>query len=208
LSLLTLGPLTNLALALRLGSAGGPPLPACLARLVVMGGAYQSYGNVSPSAEFNVLEDPEAAAIALATDWAPATLDLVTWEVTQSCGLFPPALQAWLNPQTPTPRASFLARISQHLLTQSQAFSPTRYTARGFFIPDPLAACVAVDALGVVAESVQRGVLVETSGRWARGTTLVDWHGKHKGEAPACVRIIQAVHRKAVEALLVASTAQ
>ena len=58
LSLLTLGPLTNLALALRLGSAGGPALPGLLARIVCMGGAYQSCGNVSAAAEFNMCVRP------------------------------------------------------------------------------------------------------------------------------------------------------
>ena len=53
------GPLTNLAVALRLE----PELPDLVTRLVIMGGAFFNPGNVTPDAEFNVYVDPEAAAL-------------------------------------------------------------------------------------------------------------------------------------------------
>ncbi len=59
LRLVCLGPLTNLALALRLE----PRLPELVERLVIMGGAFWTSGNVTPFAEFNVWSDPEAARI-------------------------------------------------------------------------------------------------------------------------------------------------
>ena len=59
LLLVTLGPLTNLALAVRLD----PSLPSRIGRLVVMGGAVTGKGNTSIAAEFNIAFDPEAAAI-------------------------------------------------------------------------------------------------------------------------------------------------
>ena len=58
LTLVCVGPLTNLAIALNVE----PDLPELLAGLVVMGGAYWVPGNVTPRAEFNVYVDPEAAA--------------------------------------------------------------------------------------------------------------------------------------------------
>src|SRR5690606_40136405 len=61
LVLVALGPLTNLALALRLD----PALPQRVARLVVMGGAVSAHGNITPVAEFNVGFDPEAAHVVL-----------------------------------------------------------------------------------------------------------------------------------------------
>ena len=57
LLVVALAPLTNLALALKLD----PTLPRRVARLVVMGGAVTGHGNMTPSAEFNVGFDPEAA---------------------------------------------------------------------------------------------------------------------------------------------------
>src|SRR5688500_8010460 len=59
LLLVALGPLTNLALALKLD----PTLPQRIARCVVMGGAVTAHGNMTPAAEFNVYFDPEAAHI-------------------------------------------------------------------------------------------------------------------------------------------------
>src|SRR5215218_755265 len=57
LTLVTLGPLTNLAIALNVE----PGLPELLKSVVVMGGAFTVPGNTTPAAEFNILVDPEAA---------------------------------------------------------------------------------------------------------------------------------------------------
>ena len=57
--LVTLGPLTNLALAL----ARAPDIAAAVGRCVVMGGAACTVGNITPAAEFNLWVDPEAAEI-------------------------------------------------------------------------------------------------------------------------------------------------
>ena len=61
ITLVALAPLTNIALFIRMY----PALAARLAQIVVMGGTYQSHGNTSPLAEFNLRQDPEAAAIVL-----------------------------------------------------------------------------------------------------------------------------------------------
>lgn len=73
-TVLAIGPLTNLALALLLE----PRLADRVARVVVMGGKGRVAGNVTPEAEFNFWCDPEAADIVLAADWP---LTLVTLEV-------------------------------------------------------------------------------------------------------------------------------
>jgi inosine-uridine nucleoside N-ribohydrolase len=56
-TLVCVGPLTNLAIALNVE----PELPRLLRRLVIMGGAYFNPGNITPHAEFNIFVDPEAA---------------------------------------------------------------------------------------------------------------------------------------------------
>jgi inosine-uridine nucleoside N-ribohydrolase len=63
--LVAVGPLTNIAIALNVF----PELPSLLKRFVVMGGAYDVPGNVTPFAEFNFWADPEAAAQVFATDF-------------------------------------------------------------------------------------------------------------------------------------------
>jgi inosine-uridine nucleoside N-ribohydrolase len=63
-TILAIGPLTNIALALRLA----PDISDNIDRIVCMGGAFFVPGNVTPSAEFNWWFDPEAAAIVLEED--------------------------------------------------------------------------------------------------------------------------------------------
>ena len=200
LSVLTLGPLTNLALAVRLSNG---ELPRLLSRVVVMGGAWTGHGNVTPAAEFNVLEDPEAAAAVFSCAWA-CGLDLVTWELTRAHGASPPCVARWLQAGGASPRAAFLERVSKYLIAKTESFNPEAFRALGFFAPDPLAAAVAV-APELVEDAFTKGVLVETAGRWGRGQTVVDWNAAHPAEAPPCVRIIKRVHQGAFEALLVDS---
>jgi len=82
-TLLAIGPLTNLALALR----AAPDIADLVAEVVVMGGAFGeggSGGNVTPFAEANIHNDPEAAAEVLAAPW-PVTL--IGLDVTTRCVL-------------------------------------------------------------------------------------------------------------------------
>src|SRR3954451_17296779 len=65
ITLITLAPLTNLAVAL----VREPELPRLLKGLVIMGGSYRSFGNTAPTSEWNVAVDPEAMAVVLA-GWA------------------------------------------------------------------------------------------------------------------------------------------
>ena len=66
LTLVTLGPMTNLAVAV----LREPTLPRLLKRLVLMGGAYGASGNTTPVSEWNVAVDPEAMAVVLRA-WSP-----------------------------------------------------------------------------------------------------------------------------------------
>ena len=58
-ALVTIGPLTNVALALR----RSPELAAAIPRIVAMAGAAREGGNITPAAEFNVWQDPDAASL-------------------------------------------------------------------------------------------------------------------------------------------------
>ncbi|WP_158559854.1 nucleoside hydrolase [Prauserella sp. PE36] len=70
LSVLTLGPLTNLAKAVH----ADPQLPHLVRRVVMMGGAYRVGGNASATAESNIWHDPEAADIVLGAGFGDLTL--------------------------------------------------------------------------------------------------------------------------------------
>lgn len=80
-TLVAIGPLTNLALALR----AAPDIAGLVAQVVVMGGAFGTHGrngNVTPFAEANIYNDPEAAAEVLAAEWP---LTVVPLDATLSC---------------------------------------------------------------------------------------------------------------------------
>jgi purine nucleosidase len=76
ISLVTLGPLTNLALAARLE----PRIVEAAREVVIMGGALRVPGNVTPAAEFNIYADPHAAQIVFSAGWP---VRLVSLDVTQ-----------------------------------------------------------------------------------------------------------------------------
>src|SRR5207247_8504281 len=59
ITLCTLGPLTNVAMAL----VKAPAIAGRIREIVMMGGAYFEVGNITPAAEFNVYVDPEAADV-------------------------------------------------------------------------------------------------------------------------------------------------
>ena len=170
LLLVALGPLTNIALALRLD----PTLPARVARFVVMGGAVTAHGNITPAAEFNVAFDPEAAHIVFE---AFPRIDLSDWEATMAHGFAHSDFEQWL--QVDSPRARFYDAISK----QTREWSSDR---RGDYwhSADALAMAYALDPDGAL-ELVERPVAVELEGRHTRGATIVDWR-REGGGADNC----------------------
>lgn len=113
LLLVALGPLTNVALALKLD----PSLPSRVARLVVMGGAVNGRGNITPFAEFNTHFDPEAAHLVFE---AFETFDLADWEATLAHGFLHADVDAWCSADSE--RARFYDAISR----QTRAWSGER----------------------------------------------------------------------------------
>ncbi|MCP4419280.1 MAG: nucleoside hydrolase, partial [Chloroflexi bacterium] len=84
-TLVAIGPLTNIAVALKLD----PALPTKLKRLVIMGGAVTAHGNTSNvSAEFNIYHDPEAAHVVFEA-WGQSgkIIELIDWEATLRHGI-------------------------------------------------------------------------------------------------------------------------
>ena len=185
LLLVTLGPLTNLALALRLD----PELPTRIGRLVVMGGAVTGQGNTSVPAEFNIGFDPEAARIVFE---AFAAFDLVDWEAVLRHGFRHGDFEAWLNRDDP--RARFYGEISR----KTRAWSEGKRGAH-WHSADALAMAVALAPEGV-RRAETRAVVVETEGRLSRGATVVDW-GRRSG-LPANARILLNYDQAGFEALI------
>ncbi|MGY0613261.1 nucleoside hydrolase [Luteimonas sp. A501] len=160
LLLVALGPLTNVALALRLD----PTLPSRVARLVVMGGAVTGHGNITPSAEFNVFFDPEAAHIVFG---AFERFDLCDWEATMAHGFLHADVERWLA--APGPVAAFYEAVSRHTRLWSADARGERWHSA-----DSLAMAMALRPDGV-REAQERPIEVVLGHSAARGATLVDW---------------------------------
>src|SRR5688572_13183197 len=160
LLLVALGPLTNLALALKLD----PTLPQRIARCVVMGGAVTGHGNITPAAEFNIAFDPEAAHIVFS---AFPFIDLSDWEATLDHALLDADVDRWLGADSP--RARFYEAISR----QTRAWAGERRGNR-WASADALAMAFALAPEGAL-EKAERPLAVEMEGRHTRGATIVDW---------------------------------
>lgn len=190
---LVTGPLTNLALALRLE----PDLPRLLRRLVIMGGSFEYRGNTTPVAEWNTSVDPDAAAEVYAA-WGRAAEFIDAQHLPIICGLnmtenvmMTPALMGSLAAAAES--ASAAMQVSDARGTRSVADNPLirvledamRFyfefhfdDGEGFLahLHDPLAAAVALDPDLITTRLTT--VDVELTGTLTRGMTIADWDGR------------------------------
>ena len=172
--LVATGPLTNVALAVR----RDPELPQLLRRLVVMGGAFEYSGNTTPTAEFNILVDPEAAKVVFdafaSADRKPLICGL---NVTERTEFRPEHLErlAELAGGASAAASNPIVRLISDALRFSMEAHETLGQGYVAFMHDPLAVAGALDeSLG---ERRSGTVDVELSGTLTRGMTVVDWHG-------------------------------
>ncbi|WP_262059795.1 nucleoside hydrolase [Streptomyces sp. STR69] len=165
LRILTTGPLTNIAEALRLE----PELPTRIRDITIMGGAALQTGNISPVAEANIGNDPEAAAEVLAAPW-PITL--VPLDVTLSHTLEETDRQTLLDSTSPLPRAL------GDMLNLYFDFYRSTYGRRCCAIHDPLAAAIAVGGVKPTLAPVVDVVVDATHGP-GRGQTICDLRGRY-----------------------------
>ncbi len=192
LTLVTLGPLTNIAMAL----LADPTLAARVGRCVVMGGTGRGPGNVTPAAEYNIWVDPEAAAIVLESG---LPLTLVGWDVAWRRAVFGEAEGASLR-TLGTPLAAFCVDIQR----QQVAFNTAQSGRAVFTLPDPITMAVALDP-AVVTESADRYVAVETTGVVSRGQTVVD-HDGISGRPSNCRVVFDADRDRFLDLLRAALT--
>jgi purine nucleosidase len=161
IEIVTLGPLTNVAMAL----LREPKLSASVRRCVVMGGAPCCVGNVTPAAEFNIWVDPEAARIVFQSG---LPLEMVGWQL--CCG------EAVLNQEDidrvlalKNPIADFAIRCNG---TAARAFFK-QTGQRGISLPDPVAMGIALNS-ALCTSSSKHFVQIEVSSELTRGMTVVD----------------------------------
>jgi purine nucleosidase len=161
LVLVTLGPLTNIALAL----SKCPDMVAKVSRCVIMGGAPCCEGNVTPAAEYNIWVDPEAARIVMRSG---LPVELIGWQLCRADAVLRERdiehVQAFHNKL-----AHFAIECNGH----ARAAYKIQTGADGICLPDPVAMCLALDST-VGIDWSEHYVDVETQSELTRGMTVVD----------------------------------
>ncbi|MFC7019541.1 MULTISPECIES: nucleoside hydrolase [Haloarcula] len=185
-SLACLGPLTNVALALR----REPSLGDLLDEVVVMGGAVNTLGNETPAAEFNFWADPDAAKVAL----RELDVTLVDWGLTTRAGVIEgTAIERIADAETAY--ADFFSTITAH----GRAFAREQRGVDGVTLPDPLAMACLLQPDLVTADGTYFVDVDEREGM-TRGYSLVDEHGVTDGDPRT--RVVEAVDERQFERMV------
>jgi purine nucleosidase len=133
LVILTLGPLTNLALALQ----RKPAIASQVGRCVVMGGAPCCEGNVTPAAEYNVWVDPEAARVVMLSG---LPVELIGWQTSRGESVLNEAdiarVQGFNNP---------VAHFAIECNSRARESYKEQTGEEGISLPDPVAMSIALD---------------------------------------------------------------
>jgi purine nucleosidase len=161
-TIIALGPLTNLAIVL----LSAPHVISRIERIVLMGGSVRWEGNITPAAEYNIHEDPEAASIVFRS---PVPTTMVGLNVTMRTIMRKEQCERLASSDDEVER--LVGRLGLHIVRIYERF----YRIPGFALHDPLAVGAAVDPSLVRTE--RRHVLVDLSPGPTAGQTLVDFWG-------------------------------
>ncbi len=161
ITLVTLGPLTNIAVVL----SRAPEIASLVQRCVVMGGAANTIGNVTPTAEYNIWVDPEAAKVVFHSGMP---IEMVGWELSRyTAALTSDEIE--MIEAFGTEKSLLAVNCNRVALEASiKLQGATRLT-----LADPVAMAVALD-LGIVTHQGNYFVDIETTSDLTRGMTVVD----------------------------------
>ena len=160
ITLVPIGPLTNIALAVE----KDPSIVPLVKEVILMGGSI-SGGNVNAAAEANIANDPEAAQTVFQAGWPLTMVGLDVGDKT----LFGQKQLDQLG-STHGPINDFIYQVAKYLVELS-----AKYGSTGTSMYDPLAVGVAIDASIVKAPEMH--VDVETRGEFTRGETVANRRG-------------------------------
>ena len=166
IDILMIGPLTNLALALRLA----PDIVGGIGQLTIMGATVYGRGNTTPAAEFNIYADPEAAAIVfgaeietLVAPWEPCVTHYMTGaEVDAMFAALPECFEK-----------QFSLALAHHARQTNIGYGGEDH----FRFVDPLAAAAVIEP-GIVTKTIEASIDVALAPGITRGMTVVDPSGR------------------------------
>ena len=169
ITLVTLGPLTNIAKAIQ----KDPSISTKIEHCYVMGGTSDGSGNVSAVAEYNIWVDPEAAQIVFNSGLA---ITMVGWDNSYKYAMLKDKEINELK-SLKTKYADFCVDIQKTLIELTYA----SYGFYGFDLPDPITMAIALDN-DIILESQQLHVLVDVRDGITRGQTIVDYFNAEQGD--------------------------
>jgi len=161
IEIITLGPLTNLALALE----RWPALSQSIGRCVVMGGAPCCEGNVTPAAEFNIWVDPDAARVVFASG---TPIEMIGWHLSR--------FDAVLNARDIEDVLAFGTPLAEFVIRANSIAAAAYFTQtgeNGISLPDPVAMSVLLNPK-LKLEVSRHYVAIECDSDLTRGMTVVD----------------------------------
>ncbi|XP_036369321.1 inosine-uridine preferring nucleoside hydrolase isoform X1 [Octopus sinensis] len=164
ITLVAMGPLTDLALAHRLYPLFSQQLKSCY----IMGGNYQAKGNITRTAEFNAYLDPEASKIVL-TEFQ-CEISLFPWELCVDSGM---PWDFYDKLRNKSGKEAELMRVIEKNLTSKWKKKPS------YVICDELAMAGAIEE-STVKEFKHVSLDVELTGQFTRGQFVIDWDNRCK----------------------------
>lgn len=191
ITLCPLGPLTNIATALR----RAPDIAGRIGRIVLMGGAHFAGGNITPAAEFNIYVDPEAAAVVFGSGVPIVAMPLdVTHRALTS--------RAWIAEMGAlgTPAGTAVASWTGFY----ERYDKEKFGHEGAPLHDPCVIAYLIAPGLFTGREVN--VEIEVEGRYTRGMTVVDWW-RVSGRKPNAL-FMHGVDRDGLFALLGARIAR
>ncbi len=164
ITIIAIGPLTNLAIA----ETNHPGILKQAKEIIVMGGAFEAPGNVTPHAEFNIWFNPIAAQTVFSSQ---ANLVVLPLDVTHQL-VFTHDMAAFLRDRHPHhPVAEFLYALCQFMTQTARDYRETGQEL-GFLVHD--AATIGYLIYPETMMMQRSPIWVETQGEWTRGQTLRD----------------------------------
>ena len=159
-TLCPLGPLTNIATALQ----RAPDIKAAIEEIVLMGGGYFEGGNITPSAEFNIYVDPEAADIVFS---AGVPLTVMPLDVTHKALTTRPRVDAFRAMGTE------VGRMTAEWTDFFERFDKEKYGSEGAPLHDPCVIAYLIKPELFTGRHIN--VQIETQSELTLGATVADW---------------------------------
>lgn len=182
ITLVTLGPLSNIAAAL----GRDPSISSAVSECVIMGGTGQGHGNMTPVAEYNFWADPDAAKIVFESGMP---IKMVGWDISRTYAVCDPQDTAELR-SIGTPLATFCVDI-QIIVNE---FATVQSKLSGFDLPDPIAMAIALEP-HIATETKSLYVAIEADSELCRGQSVVDHFGI-TGQEPNVEVVLEASRQR------------